>query len=187
MVTGKIKITQAQKLAKRCPKVGGNSQDAVSRTATVCYLKLERFWNFFWVVFLAESTGGGGNRYLVSRVEAFDPDPGQKRRNWGGVDDASSRWYPCEMPHPVGSGLLSFGLVSIPVRLYSAISEHGPSFHFLHAKCGSRVRTQRFCPACNKVVEREELIRGYEYAKGEYVRFTDEELAVLELEVVTYV
>jgi DNA end-binding protein Ku len=48
-------------------------------------------------------------------------------------------------------------------------------------------QTQRFCPACNKVVEREELIRGYEYAKGEYVRFTDEELAVLELEVVTYV
>jgi DNA end-binding protein Ku len=86
------------------------------------------------------------------------------------------------MPHPVGSGLLSFGLVSIPVKLYSATSNHGPSFHFLHAKCGSRVRTQRFCPVCNKVVEREEVVRGYEYAKNEYVRFTDEELSALELE-----
>ena len=86
------------------------------------------------------------------------------------------------MAHPIGSGLLSFGLVSIPVKLYSAISDHGPSFHFLHAKCGSRIQTQRFCPICNRVVDREELVRGYEFAKGEYVRFTEEELTALELE-----
>lgn len=86
------------------------------------------------------------------------------------------------MAHPVGSGLLSFGLVSIPVKLYSAISEKGPSFHMLHAKCGSRIRTQRFCPTCNKVVEREELVRGFEYSKNEYARFTEDELGALELE-----
>jgi DNA end-binding protein Ku len=71
-------------------------------------------------------------------------------------------------------------LVSIPVKLYTAASSQSPSFNLLHAKCGSRIRQQRLCPICNEVVEREELIRGYEFAKGQYVRITDEELEALE-------
>jgi DNA end-binding protein Ku len=50
----------------------------------------------------------------------------------------------------------------------------------LHAKCGSRIRQQTFCPVDNEVVQRNELVRGYEYAKDQYVRFTDEELKSLE-------
>lgn len=83
-------------------------------------------------------------------------------------------------PRPIGSGAISFGLVSIPVKLYVAASSEAPSFNLLHAKCGSRIRQQRVCPACNEVIERENLIRGYEIAKDQYIRVTDEELKALE-------
>jgi DNA end-binding protein Ku len=83
-------------------------------------------------------------------------------------------------PRSIGSGAISFGLVSIPVKLFLATSSETPSFNLLHAVCGSRIRQQRFCPVCEKVVEREELTRGYEFAKDQYVKFTDEELKALE-------
>lgn len=83
-------------------------------------------------------------------------------------------------PRSLGSGAISFGLVSIPVKLYLATSSETPSFNLLHAECGSRIRQQRFCPVCNKVVERDDLIRGFEFAKDQYVRITDEELKALE-------
>src|SRR5207247_8348271 len=82
---------------------------------------------------------------------------------------------------PVASGTISFGLVSIPVKLYTAASSQSISFHMLHAKCGNRIRQQRFCPVCNEVVvERDGLVRGYEFARDQYVRFKDEELEALE-------
>ena len=83
-------------------------------------------------------------------------------------------------PHSLGSGTISFGLVSIPVRLYTAASSGGVSFNLLHAKCGNRVRQQMFCPVCNEVVERGGLVKGYEFQKEQYVRFGDEELKSLE-------
>ena len=83
-------------------------------------------------------------------------------------------------PRSLGSGTISFGLVSIPVKLYTAASSQSPSFNLLHAKCGSRIRQQRLCPVCNEVVERDDLVRGYEFAKDQYVRITDEELKALE-------
>lgn len=83
-------------------------------------------------------------------------------------------------PRSIGSGAISFGLVSIPVKLYVATSSEAPSFNLLHAKCGSRIRQQRLCPVCNEVVERENLVKGYEFAKDQYVRITDEELKALE-------
>jgi DNA end-binding protein Ku len=83
-------------------------------------------------------------------------------------------------PHSIGSGTISFGLVSIPVRLYTAASGGGVSFNLLHAKCGSRIKQQTFCPVCNEVVERGALVKGYEFQKDQYVRFTDEELKSLE-------
>jgi DNA end-binding protein Ku len=83
-------------------------------------------------------------------------------------------------PRSIGSGTISFGLVSIPVKLYPAASSQSVSFNLLHAKCGNRIRQQRFCPVCNEVVEREGLVRGYEFAKDQYVRLSDEELEALE-------
>src|SRR5258705_12301877 len=85
-------------------------------------------------------------------------------------------------PRSIGSGAISFGLVSIPVKLYLAASSEAPSFNLLHARCGNRIRQQRFCPAGNTVVERADLIRGYEVSKDQYIQVTDEELNALESE-----
>jgi len=84
-------------------------------------------------------------------------------------------------PHSIGSGTLSFGLVSIPVRLFSSSnSSAGISFNLLHEKCGGRIKQQQLCPACNEVLDRSQLVKGYEFAKDQYVRFNDEELKKLE-------
>ncbi|MBI4609878.1 MAG: Ku protein, partial [Candidatus Rokubacteria bacterium] len=83
-------------------------------------------------------------------------------------------------PHSIGSGTISFGLVSIPIKLYTAAASGAVAFHLLHAKCGSRIRQQQVCPTCNEVVDRTGLVRGHEFAKDQYVRVTDEELKSLE-------
>src|SRR5271155_1992542 len=81
---------------------------------------------------------------------------------------------------PVGSGNISFGLVSIPVRLFGATSAKSVSFNLLHAKDLSRIQQKIYCPVDDALVERSELVRGYEIEKGRYVTFTDEELKNLE-------
>jgi DNA end-binding protein Ku len=84
-------------------------------------------------------------------------------------------------PHSIGSGTLSFGLVSIPVRMFSSSnSSAGVSFNLLHEKCGGRIKQQQLCPTCNEIVDRSHLVKGYEFSKDQYVRFTDEELKKLE-------
>lgn len=79
-----------------------------------------------------------------------------------------------------GSGTISFGLVSIPVKFYTATSPHRLAFHMLHARCGTRVRMQYYCPLCQEVVERRDLTRGFEHARDQFVTLTDEELSRLE-------
>src|SRR5215470_5583726 len=83
---------------------------------------------------------------------------------------------------PLRTGLLSFGLVSIPVQLYTATKDQHIAFNLLHAKCGSRVQNRYYCPVCNVTVEREDRFRGYEFAKDQYFQFTDAELESLETE-----
>ncbi len=82
----------------------------------------------------------------------------------------------------IGSFVLTFGLVAIPVKLYTATSAKSVSFNMLHKDCGSRLKQQLLCPVDNKVVERAETERGFEYAKDQYVKFTDEEIKALEAE-----
>src|SRR5437867_9574350 len=82
--------------------------------------------------------------------------------------------------HSIGSGTISFGLVSIPVKMFSAASSGGVSFNQLHQKCAGRIRQQLICPTCNEVVERGALVKGYEFAKDQYVQFTEDELKALE-------
>jgi DNA end-binding protein Ku len=83
---------------------------------------------------------------------------------------------------PIATATISFGLVSIPVRLFTT-SESGSqiSFNWLHT-CGSRVKQQYWCPKDERVVQRDELVKGYEFAKGQYVTFTPEEIKALEEE-----
>lgn len=86
------------------------------------------------------------------------------------------------MARAIGNGVLSFGLVSIPVEIHSAIQDQGIHMHLLHKKCGSRVRNQCVCPVCKVVVERDDLVRGFELSKANYVQITEEELESLEAE-----
>ena len=82
----------------------------------------------------------------------------------------------------ISSGTISFGLVSIPIKLYTAASSGGIAFNFLHNRCGSRMKQQQLCPVCDEVVQRSDLVRGYEFAKNQYVRFENDELKTLEEE-----
>ncbi len=86
------------------------------------------------------------------------------------------------MPRSLADLSLSFGLVSIPVKIYPATESKGgaPSFNLLHSTCGSRLRQQYVCIKEDVVVDRSEMVKGYEFAKDQYVTFTPEELKVLQ-------
>jgi DNA end-binding protein Ku len=82
---------------------------------------------------------------------------------------------------PIATATVSFGLVSVPVKLYST-GESGRkiSFNWMHAKCGTRLKQRYYCPKDDESVERDEMIKGYEFAKEQYVTFKPEELKALE-------
>jgi DNA end-binding protein Ku len=81
----------------------------------------------------------------------------------------------------IASGTISFGLVSIPIKLYSASNASaGVSFNMLHAKCGSRLKQQYICSKDGETVGRDDMTKGYEFARDEYVTITPEELKALE-------
>jgi len=84
------------------------------------------------------------------------------------------------MAASVWSGYLTFGLISIPVRLFSGARSTGISFHQLHRDDLTRVKQQLICPAENKVLERSEIVKGYEYRKNEYVVVEPEEIKQIE-------
>jgi len=81
---------------------------------------------------------------------------------------------------PLRNATITFGLVSIPVRFYTATKSEDIHFHLLHESCGTRVNRKWWCPYHEKIVSSDELIRGYEVGKNKYVTFTDEELDLLE-------
>jgi DNA end-binding protein Ku len=84
------------------------------------------------------------------------------------------------MASTVWKGYISFGLVSVPVRLYAAAREEHVSFNQIHEVCGSRIKQQVFCPTCDRVVERSELAKGYQVDKDSYVLVSSDELKTLE-------
>src|SRR5215831_10588179 len=81
----------------------------------------------------------------------------------------------------IASLTISFGMVSIPVKLYSATeASKAISFNLLHKTCGSRLKQQYICAKEDVVVPREEMAKGFEFAKDQYVMFSPEELKALE-------
>lgn len=85
------------------------------------------------------------------------------------------------MAHAIGSATISFGLVSIPVKLHTTSqTSENISFNLLHGKCGSRLKQQYVCASEGEVVERSEMVKGYEFAKGRYVVFTEDEIKAIE-------
>lgn len=84
------------------------------------------------------------------------------------------------MASTVWKGYISFGLISVPIRLYVAAREQHISFNQLHSVCGTRIRQQLYCPHCERVIERSEIVKGYAVDKENYVQVTSEELKALE-------
>jgi DNA end-binding protein Ku len=80
----------------------------------------------------------------------------------------------------LSTGTISFGLVTVPIRLYSAgETSAGVSFNMLHAKCNSRLRQQYICPKDEEIVTRDQMVKGYEFAKDQYVTFTEDEIKAM--------
>jgi DNA end-binding protein Ku len=79
------------------------------------------------------------------------------------------------MPRAIWSGSISFGLVSVPVRMYSAVEEHTLHFNYVHAPDGSRIGYEKICKAEDKPVPDDEIVKAFEYEKGEWVYMTDED------------
>ena len=85
------------------------------------------------------------------------------------------------MPRSIWNGVVSFGMVCIPVKLYTATDNKDISFNQLHKKCGSRIKMQRFCPTDEEVVQTDEIERGYEYARDQYVVLNEDDFEKIPL------
>src|SRR5687767_7354224 len=86
------------------------------------------------------------------------------------------------MPRAIWSGTISFGLVSVPVRMYSAIDESDLRFHLVHEPDGGRIGYQKICKAEDEPVPDDEIVKAYEAAKDELVVLTDEDFAAVKAE-----
>jgi DNA end-binding protein Ku len=84
------------------------------------------------------------------------------------------------LPTATWKGFLTFGLVSVPIRLSPAARTERVSFHQLHNVCHTRIKMPTFCPTCNRMVNRNEIEKGYEYEKDQYLLFTEAELEEVE-------
>jgi DNA end-binding protein Ku len=88
---------------------------------------------------------------------------------------------PMPPPRAIGTATISFGLVSVPVSLYSASEPSATvSFNMLHKSCGSRLKQQYICSKEGGIVEKDDIAKGYEFAKGQFVLFTPEEIKALD-------
>jgi DNA end-binding protein Ku len=81
---------------------------------------------------------------------------------------------------PIWKGAVNFGLITIPVGLYTAVEDRDVSFHLLAGENGARVRYQRVNEATGEEVDWDDIVKGYEYEPGKYVTFTDEEIEALQ-------
>jgi DNA end-binding protein Ku len=85
-------------------------------------------------------------------------------------------------PRSLWTGAISFGLVNVPVRLYSAVSEHTLHFHFVHEKDDSRIGYEKICKEEGKPVPDDEIVKAFEYSKGEFVYMSDEDFEAARVE-----
>ena len=85
------------------------------------------------------------------------------------------------MPRPIWKGAITFGMISIPVKLFGATESKDIAFNNLHKTCKSRLKQKRWCPVDDREVFQDELVKGYEYTKDQYVEITDEDLEALPL------
>ena len=97
---------------------------------------------------------------------------------------AERKSKPSRAPRAIWSGTISFGMVSIPVQLYTATQSHDVHFHLLHRGCGARLKNVRWCPRHEKAIPWDDVERGFEYAKGKYVAISEDDLEHLPVKTV---
>jgi DNA end-binding protein Ku len=85
-------------------------------------------------------------------------------------------------PRALWTGSVTFGLVNVPVRVYSAVHEHKLQFHLVHEKDDSPIGYQKICKLEEKPVPNDEIVKAYEFKKGEFVQLTDEDFAAVQVE-----
>jgi DNA end-binding protein Ku len=85
-------------------------------------------------------------------------------------------------PRALWSGSITFGLVNVPVRMYTAVHEHKLDFHLVHAKDDGPIGYQKICKLEDKPVSSDEIVKAYEFKKGEFVQLTDEDFAAVQVE-----
>ena len=83
------------------------------------------------------------------------------------------------MPRPIWKGAITFGMISIPVKLFGATESKDIAFNNLHKTCKSRLKQKRWCPVDDREVFQDELVKGFEYTKDQYVEITDEDIEAL--------
>ncbi|MFL5943852.1 MAG: Ku protein [Gaiellaceae bacterium] len=86
------------------------------------------------------------------------------------------------MPRSIWSGSISFGLVNVPVRMYSAVQEHKLRFHYVHEKDNSPIGYQKICKKEEKSVPEDEIVKAFEFTKGEYVFMAEEDFEAARVE-----
>lgn len=82
--------------------------------------------------------------------------------------------------HTVWKGSISFGLVNIPVKMFTATEDKDVRFKYIHKECNTPVKYKKMCPACNKEVQPDEIVKGYEYEPGKFVILTEEDFASID-------
>jgi DNA end-binding protein Ku len=85
-------------------------------------------------------------------------------------------------PRALWTGSITFGLVNVPVRVYSAVHEHNLHFHLVHEKDNGPIGYEKVCKLEGKPVDNDEIVKAYEYSKGELVHLSDEDFAAVEVE-----
>src|SRR5688500_9223142 len=133
----------------------------------LCGRSVDGLWISWWAHVLREtrSRGPGDGWPQVLHTSANTHD--------GGASSMGRR--------AMWSGAITFGMVNIPVKLFSATNAKDISFNLLHSTCGTRVQQKRWCPTDDAEVPWEEIVRGYDYAKGQYVTLTDDDFEKLPL------
>ncbi|RKD25751.1 Ku protein [Ammoniphilus oxalaticus] len=81
--------------------------------------------------------------------------------------------------HTMWKGSISFGLVNIPVKMFSATEDKDIRFRYLHKECGTPVKYTKVCPTCDREVQGEEIVRGYEYEKGRFTMMSEEDFEAI--------
>ena len=86
------------------------------------------------------------------------------------------------MPRAISTATISFGMVAIPVKIYTAADSKSISFNLLHKDCDTKINQVRRCKACDVDLKNDEMVKGYEYSKGQYVKFTSDEMVSFDVD-----